>query len=65
MSTLVAPATSVSIRSPARVVTTDRLWLHSQRWDLTFLIGSAQVTRPRWYSSHFKASQPCPATASP
>jgi len=37
MSTMVAPA------SLAPVIPTDRLWLHSRRWDLTFLIGSAAL----------------------
>jgi hypothetical protein len=40
MSTMVAPA-RVSVSKAVSAVSTDRLWLHSKRWDLTFLVGSA------------------------
>ncbi len=41
MSTMAAPAASVPVPSAVASVSTDRLWLYSRKWDLTFLIGSA------------------------
>jgi hypothetical protein len=43
MSTMVAPATRVAVPTLVSTISTDRLWLHSRRWDLTFLIGSAAL----------------------
>ncbi len=40
MSTFVAPR-DVAIPVERTVVSGERLWLHSKRWDLTFLVGSA------------------------
>jgi len=40
MSSFVAP-TNVAIPAARSAVAEERLWLHSKRWDLTFLVGSA------------------------
>ncbi len=40
MSSFVAP-TNVAIPAARTAVSHERLWLHSKRWDLTFLVGSA------------------------
>ena len=40
MSSFVAP-TNIAIPAARSAVSEERLWLHSKRWDLTFLVGSA------------------------